>query len=81
VQVGSTDQDSGPQDVDDQQNFDIPEAQSVEHPRAHLWTAEARAEMRKSLQDGLRLARIASRRAIIADEPADGPSPPSEPWS
>jgi hypothetical protein len=49
-----------------------------EHPWAHLWTVEARTEMRKLLSHGVRLARVANRRAITtAGESADGPSPVS----
>jgi hypothetical protein len=63
-----------PRDIHDE-DYDMPES---EHPWAHLWTVEARTEMRKLLSHGVRLARVANRRAITtAGESADGPSPVS----
>ena len=51
-----TDLDSGSRVIGDERDYDMPEP---DHPWAHLWTAEARAEMRKLLNEGARLSRFA----------------------
>ena len=69
-----TDLDSGSRVIGDERDFDMPEP---DHPWAHLWTAEARAEMRKLLSEGARLSRFAKGANIADEESADGFSPVS----